>query len=334
MHKKMTVILIALFLLLMVTVILGFILFLILPADKHGTDEIIIINEGMSLGEVAKVLEDKALIRNKSLFILWVRVMGHSRRIKAGEYMMSRQMTPYNIIDIVTRGAIISHSVTIPEGYSLVQIAELFAEKGLVDKQEFLALAMNPDFIKKYGIPGQCSEGYLYPDTYQFGRGLSAQLIIDTMVTRFWESVSPYQELLNKSGMTWNEVITLASIVEKETGRGEERPIIASVFLNRLKKAMRLESDPTVIYGIENFNGNLTRDDLSTQTPYNTYIIRGLPPSPIANPGLNAIMAVLNPAQTDYLYFVSKNDGSHFFSKTLKEHNQAVTIYQKGKGRR
>lgn len=333
-HKKTTVIFFSLFLLLMVIIATGLVLFLFQPTDKQGPDQIIIIEEGMSLREVADVLEAKALIRNKTLFMLWARVMGHSRRIKAGEYMMSAQMTPRRIIEIITRGAIISHTVTIPEGYSVAQIAELFVQKGLVDKQEFLTLTVNPDFVKQCGISGRRLEGYLYPDTYRFGRGLSAKLVINTMVKRFWEMVSPYQDLLNESGMTWNEVVTLASIVEKETGREEERPIIASVFLNRLKKRMRLESDPTVIYGIEDFDGNLTRNDLSTKTPYNTYIIPGLPPGPIANPGLNAILAVLHPAQTDYVYFVSKNDGTHFFSKTLKEHDRAVRIYQKGKGRR
>ena len=153
------------------------------------------------------------------------------------------------------------------------------------------------------------------------------------MVTRFFKVVEPFKEAIEMSGITLPEIVTLASIVEKETGNAEERPIIASVFLNRLKKRMRLESDPTVIYGIDKFNGNLTRKDLLTKTPYNTYIIRGLPPGPIASPGSEAIKAVLFPADTGYLFFVSKNDGSHHFSKTLQEHNRAVIIYQKG-GRR
>jgi UPF0755 protein len=157
--------------------------------------------------------------------------------------------------------------------------------------------------------------------------------VIDVMVRRFWEVIEPMREMTDGADMTIEEVVTLASIVEKETGRAEERPIIASVFLNRLKKRMRLESDPTVIYGIENFNGNLTRKDLTQRTPYNTYVIRGLPVGPIGNPGFESIKAILLPARTDYLYFVSKNDGTHYFSKTLKEHNRAVNIYQK-KGRK
>ena len=321
--------------LLLLTIIISvLIFFLFQPASERGHDQVIIINEGMSLGDVATILAEERLIRNKPIFMLWARILGHSRRIKAGEYQMSHGMTPHNILEMLSRGTIISHAVTIPEGYSTTQIADLFAEKGLIHKQQFLELTKNRDFMKKYDISSPSLEGYLYPDTYQFGRGLSAELIIDTMVKRFRELVLPYKKSASESGMTWNEIITLASIVEKETGKAEERPLIASVFLNRLKKRMRIESDPTVIYGIENFNGNLTRKDLSKPTPYNTYVIWGLPPGPIANPGLDAIKAVLNPAQTDYLYFVSKNDGFHYFSKTLKEHNRAVQIYQKRKKKR
>ena len=155
--------------------------------------------------------------------------------------------------------------------------------------------------------------------------------VLDTMVKRFRQAVAPFAEKAKSMGMTLEDVLTLASIVEKETGRPEERPVIASVFLNRLRLGMRLESDPTVIYGIENFDGDLKRKDLSEKSPYNTYVIRGLTPGPIANPGLESIQAVIEPARTDYLYFVSRNDGSHHFSKTLAEHNRAVEIYQKRK---
>ena len=159
--------------------------------------------------------------------------------------------------------------------------------------------------------------------------GLSPVSILDAMIKRFRQIIEPLKARIGVLDMTLDDVITLASIVEKETGKAEERPLIASVFLNRLKRGMRLESDPTVIYGIEEFNGNLTKDDLAEPTSYNTYIIRGLPPGPIANPGLESIKAVLYPAKTDYLFFVSRNDGSHQFSKTLKEHNRAVRMYQK-----
>jgi UPF0755 protein len=334
MKTRTIIIIIVSFLFISAVVIAVFGLYLLRPAKGQGSDQTFVVQEGMSLSEVADELENQGLITHKTLFRIWAEVKGHSRQIKAGEYRLNGRMPPYRILEIITKGIIISHAVTIPEGYSVVQIAELFAGEGLVDKERFLKLAMDPQVVERYGISSPSLEGYLYPDTYQFSRGLSAELIIDTMVKRFWHLVSPYKELADESGMTWNEVITLASIVEKETGLAEERSLIASVFLNRLRKRMRLESDPTVIYGIENFNGNLTRRDLSTRTPYNTYMIRGLPPGPIANPGLESIEAVLNPAQTDYFYFVSKNDGSHHFSRTLSEHNQAVRAYQKKRNRR
>jgi UPF0755 protein len=331
MKKRVILISISLLFVFAAFIAVVFSLYLFRPLGKEGPDQIVVIREGMTLGDVADILEREGLITHKTLFRLWARILGQSRNIKAGEYQLSDQMTPHRILEIMTKGIIISHSVTIPEGYSAAQIAELLSQKGLVDKEKFLALIMDTHAIQQYGITGPSLEGYIYPDTYQFGRGLSVELIIDTMIKRFWQLVSSYEALVNKSGMTWNEVVTLASIVEKETGLAEERPLIASVFLNRLRKRMRLESDPTVIYGMESFNGNLTRKDLKTKTPYNTYVIRGLPPGPIANPGLDAIKAVLNPAQTEYLYFVSKNDGSHHFSKTLSEHNRAVRIYQKRK---
>jgi UPF0755 protein len=221
------------------------------------------------------------------------------------------------------------HSITIPEGYSLKQIADLLEESGLIKGDEFLSKTEDPDTTVRYALKSPTLEGYLYPDTYHFAKGQSASVLIDLMVSRFRQVTTPFMERVRFVGLTLHEVITLASIVEKETGRPEERPVIASVFLNRLMKGMRLESDPTVIYGIRDFNGNLTREHLSKSTPYNTYRISGLPPGPIANPGLESIKAVLYPAGTDYLFFVSRNDGTHHFSRTYQEHQTAVEMYQK-----
>ena len=313
----------------MAVIIVSFGLFFIKPAEKGGEDQVIIVREGMSLNEVASSLESGGIITNKTIFMLWTRLMGYSRMIKAGEYRLNSGMAPIRIMGILTRGIIITYPVTIPEGFSIEQIGEILSENSLVNKTSFVSLAYESSVLKKYGISGPSLEGYLYPDTYQLGRGLSPATVIDVMVNRFYEVVEPYSKRIEESGMIIEEVVTLASIVEKETGRAEERPLIASVFLNRIKKGMRLESDPTVIYGINDFTGNLTRNDLSEFTPYNTYIIRGLPLGPIANPGLESIKAVLYPSETDYLYFVSKNDGTHHFSRTLEEHNQAVEIYQK-----
>ena len=303
--------------------------FLISPAGKGGQDLLFIVPEGASLKEVALDLEEKKIISSKSFFLLWARFTGYSRIIKAGEYRLNSEMAPVKILTILGKGKVISHMVTIPEGFTSRQIAELLEKKGLVEKGRFLLLVRDKDLAGRYGIAGAGLEGYLYPDTYSFGRGMTAPSVVDVMVKRFKEVTAPFVERAEQIGMTFEDIVILASIVEKETGLAKERPVIASVFLNRLKRGIRLESDPTVIYGLAGFDGNLTRKDLSTPTPYNTYLIPGLPPGPIANPGLDAIKAVLFPAKTSYLYFVSKNDGSHYFSRTLAEHNRAVMIYQK-----
>ena len=307
--------------------------FLVQPARKIGPDQIFIVHKGATLREVICDLEKKGIIASKTPLLLWNRLSGQGTKIKAGEYRLNSSMAPLGVLQILSKGNIITHPVTIPEGFTIKQIAEELDKKGLADRAKFSSLAEDPDVVKSYGISGPSLEGYLYPDTYRFGRGQPAISIIDVMVKRFFEVTSPLKEMVGESGMTLQQVITLASLIEKETGQRGERPVIASVFLNRLKRGMRLESDPTVIYGIRDFNGNLTRKDLSESTPYNTYVIKGLPFGPIANPGEESIKAVLDPADTDYLYFVSKNNGSHHFSKTLREHNRAVKIYQR-KGRR
>jgi UPF0755 protein len=327
--KRIALTVTAILCLLMVVIIVGFGMFFTRPAKKGGINQVITIREGMSLKEVASALKGNGIITNKDLFMLWTRLLGNSRKIKAGEYLLNSGMAPVRIIEILTRGIIITYPVTVPEGFSIEQIGGILAANGLADKKLFVSLAHEPGVIKKYGISGPSLEGFLYPDTYQFGKGLPPSLIIDVMVKRFWEIAGPYMDRIKDLKMTVEEVVTLASIVEKEAGTAEEMPLIASVFLNRLRKGMRMESDPTVIYGMNDFTGNLTRKDLLESTPYNTYVIRGLPPGPISNPGLASIKAVLYPAETDYLYFVSKNDGTHYFSASIEEHNRAVWKYQK-----
>ena len=333
-RKRVVIILVGLVFLVMISLCVGMGLFLVTPAEKGGERQVVVVKEGLSLREAAGELEKKKVIKSRALFMLWARLMGQSRKIKAGEYRLSPGMAPVEILDLLTKGAVITYPVTIPEGYTMEQIAGLLHSEGLVEREEFLSIAHDRAVLDRNGIQGDSLEGYLYPDTYHLARGISASTAIETMVRRFWSLVGPLRNRALEMGMKMEEVIILASIVEKETGLAEERPTIASVFLNRLKRKMRLESDPTVIYGLRDFNGNLRREDLSNPTPYNTYVIRGLPPGPIANPGLEAIKAVLYPAETNYLYFVSRNDGSHQFSKTLSEHEKAVRIYQKNKRRR
>ena len=324
---------IGLFFLLVVSLSFGFGLFLVSPANKEGVNQVFVVKEGSSLKEVAGELEKGGLITNKTLFVLWARVKGYGKGVRAGEYSLSPAMAPIQLLEILRKGLVILHAVTIPEGFTRHQIADLLEAKGLADKKHFLELTQDEALLRQYGISGPSLEGYLFPDTYHFSRGTPTLAIIDTMVRRFRQEVTPLMEQARGTGTKFENVVILASIVEKETGRPEERPLIASVFLNRLRLGMRLESDPTVIYGMENFKGNLKKGDLMERTPYNTYVIHGLPPGPIANPGLDSIKAVIDPARSDYLYFVSKNDGSHHFSKTLAEHNRAVEVYQKRRGK-
>jgi UPF0755 protein len=330
-RKKLLLSIAASFFVLVILLAVGLGLCLVTPREKTGKEEVFIVREGLPLREITTELQDRRLIKNKTLFMFWARLMGYSRQIKTGEYALSPTMSPMEILEKLRKGMIMTHPVTIPEGFNMEQIALLLEEKGLVDKEAFLGLAKDPTTVRRFGVSGPSLEGYLYPDTYHFGRGVSSMSILETMVNHFWEVVLPYTKGLEKAGLEMEEVVILASIVEKETGLAEERPTIASVFLNRLKRGMRLASDPTVIYGLDAFDGNLRKADLSKKTPYNTYVIRGLPPGPIANPGLDSIKAVIFPEETDYLYFVSKNDGSHHFSKTLSEHNRAVETYQKKK---
>lgn len=311
-----------------VFILLYFGYFLMSPAGFDQAEEIFIVERGSGLRSVATQLEQRKLIKSKDLFTLWAVVKGGSRNIKAGEYSLNRSMAPVQIYTILTSGAVKTHPLTVPEGLTVQTIAGLFATKGLVDKEEFLSLAMDKGFAESHNIDGPSTEGYLFPDTYVLSKGMGARQILDLMINRFWQVFNSLVQGRDLP-MSIREIVTLASIVEKETGLAEERPVIASVFLNRLKKRMRLESDPTVIYDLKDFDGNLTKKHLQAPSPYNTYRHLGLPPGPIANPGRASLEAVLNPAQTSYLYFVSKNDGSHFFSSTLKEHNRAVVRYQK-----
>lgn len=303
------------------------------PADPEAAPRLFVVEQGWALPRVAGELEQAGIIADRRAFRLWARLKGAGGSIRAGEYNIGPNMSPAEILEELTSGSVVTHVVTVPEGYTVDQIAALLEAKGLVSsRSEITALLEDKGLMEAYELPGPTLEGYLYPDTYYFARGLRPRRMVEEMIRRFLEVARPLREHAAERGMDLKELVILASIVEKETGLASERPVIASVFLNRLDRGMRLESDPTVIYGLSEFDGNLTRKDLETPTSYNTYEIRGLPPGPIANPGIDSMKAVLDPADTDYLYFVSRNDGSHHFSRTLAEHNRAVWKYQKGGG--
>jgi len=284
---------------------------------------------GQGLKATAADLHGRGIIRNAFKFNLYARIKGFDKKIKAGEYRLKPSFSPQEILEIMVSGKVHLYKITIPEGYNLVQIAHMMPAAGLGMAKEFLAVANSSALAGEQNIPGDSFEGYLFPDTYHFPKGVSPEKIIQTMVRRFREVFTPaWEKRARERKMNKHQVVTLASIIEKETGAPSERPIISSVFHNRLRKNMRLASDPTVIYGIKDFDGNLTRKDLTTLTPYNTYKIKGLPPGPIANPGAKAIEAALYPVDTAYLFFVSKRDGTHHFSKTYQEHEKAVRKYQ------
>jgi UPF0755 protein len=224
------------------------------------------------------------------------------------------------------------HRLTVPEGLTVVQIADVIERAGLGAAPEVVARANDPAHARALGVAASGLEGYLFPDTYLFPRTVTVDGILAAMVARFRTVFTPeWERRAAELGLTTHQAVTLASIIEKETGDPAERPLIGSVFHNRLKRGMRLETDPTVIYGIKDFDGNLTRRHLETPTPYNTYIIKGLPPGPIANPGRESLQAALFPADSPYLFFVSRNNGTHQFSATLADHSQAVRRFQSPK---
>jgi UPF0755 protein len=299
------------------------------PASQHDNQVIFSVHSGENFNQMSRRLFDQRIIRQPLKFSWYARLKGLDKKIKAGEYVLSASLTPKQILSAMIRGKVALYKVTIPEGYNLYQIAVLLSQNKIMTEKVFIQKATDVSFVTKKGIEAQTFEGYLFPETYHFPKDVSPDKIIATMVRRFHEVYLPeWKQRAEELNMTVHQIVTLASIIEKETGAAFERPLISSVFHNRLKRGMRLASDPTVIYGIKDFNGNLTRRDLKKKTPYNTYRIRGLPPGPIANPGKASIKAALYPAKTDYLYFVSKKDSTHQFSTNLKDHNRAVRKYQ------
>lgn len=287
------------------------------------------LTPGTSLSRVAIDLHKAGVLRNALSLKLIARWKKQSGQVQSGTYRFYEAATPQQILQRLVSGDVEKVDLTIPEGFSLSQIISRIAELGYGDQNRLTQLAHDPTFISSLNIQASSLEGYLYPETYLFTPGIDESQLLKMMASQFHLQIT--QKLLEKAksqNLNLHTLVTLASIIEKETGKTEEMPLISSVFHNRLKRGIQLQTDPTVIYGIKNFDGNLTRKHLQTKTPYNTYMIRGLPPGPIASPGLNALQAAAEPLATNYLYFVAKGDGTHQFSATLKEHNLAVRKYQ------
>ncbi|MBW2288109.1 MAG: endolytic transglycosylase MltG [Deltaproteobacteria bacterium] len=300
------------------------------PVAAGAEPVIFTVHPGETLKTVASRLESEGLVRNRRVVEWFGRYHELGNKLRTGEYWVSAAETPGEILATLTTGQVATYELAIPEGFTAAMIARRIEVAKLGNAEEFLAWVHDPKSAEVHGVEGATLEGYLFPETYRLPKGLGTRETAGVLVSQFltvWKELEPRAR---EQKISMKDLVTLASIIEKETGVAEERPLIAAVFLNRMRRGMRLETDPTVIYGIPNFDGNLRRRDLENpDNPYNTYKIPGLPPGPIANPGRGALEAVLAPATVDSLFFVSKNDGTHVFSDTYAEHERRVDEYQR-----
>ncbi len=296
------------------------------------------IPEGASAYQIADYLEENGLVPSRWLFLLAARIKGVEGSLKYGKYELSPSMSSFEILDALREGTQEGHLITIPEGYTVAQTARLLVQDGSIDSQSFLEAANDPDLAAELGLPvGEnpdllfLMEGFLFPDTYQITEGMTGSDLVRIMAGRFsevWAEVSGDQTFPPEEVF---DLVNVASIAEQEAVVPEERPLIAGVVFNRLKKGMRIDCDATIAYGLNKLGMRLRTADLKSDTPYNSRIYAGLPPGPIGNPGRAALQAALSPQETDFLYYVSRNDGTHQFSKTLREHNRAVNKYQRNR---
>lgn len=292
---------------------------------------IINIKRGHSLTRVARDFENLGLIKEPRIFSKVGQFYGYANRIKYGEYLIEPGDTYKSLLNKIVSGLNYKHEITFIEGDHLYKYAQNVEDKGLGSKSEFLRLVRDRELIESLlGESLSSLEGYLFPDTYFFTKEDGTRGIVIAMVRRFFEETKKLD--FSQQALSRHQIVTLASIIEKETGAPFERSLISSVFHNRLKKKMRLQTDPTIMYGILEKTGrevtNIRKKDILAPTAYNTYVILGLPPGPIANPGIESLRAALNPAQSDYLFFVSRNDGTHVFTSTYSEHKKAVAKFQ------
>jgi UPF0755 protein len=301
------------------------------PVRPHGGGQkamVLQVPPGTSLARMAQELEKGGVIGSADSFALYGRLRGAQARIQSGAYELNDGFPPAEILRRMIAGEVYVERFAVPEGYSIHQLAEMLRQRSILDPKEFLAACRDQALLAEYGISGSSAEGYLFPSTYDLPPGISAEAAVRLMLDKFRQVYDErFAQRVAAQKLSRHQLVTLASLVEKEARMPEERALIASVFHNRLRRGMPLQSDPTAVYGLRAFGGTVTARDVRRSTPYNTYLIRGLPPGPIGNPGAEALEAVLNPARTPHLYFVARQDGSHFFSSTLDEHNKGVTRY-------
>lgn len=298
----------------------------------EGAEQFVEIPSGTGPVSIGRRLKDAGVIRDEPGFRAALVLSGSGRRLQAGEYRFDRPMTVRDVVAKIARGDVYLRPITFREGLTIRQMAELFESKGFGPASAFIEAARNGRLIHGIDPDARDLEGYLFPDTYALPRQTTAAQLVARMVAGFEQALTPaVREQAAARGLGVRQLVTLGSIVEKETGKAEERPLVASVYSNRLRIGMGLQCDPTVIYALERagrYTGNLTREDLRFDSPYNTYRYAGLPPGPIAAPGLASLEAAANPPSVPYLYFVSRNDGTHAFASSLDEHNRNVFEYQ------
>lgn len=309
----------------------GYVHFLAPPSwERHA--KVVTLQAGTGFQDITRILEENGIVRDRRSFYLLAKIKEAIPKVKAGEYEMNTVMTPGEVLSKLLRGDVIKYPITIPEGFSLFQIGEVLHQAGVCNKKNFLEKSRDPSFMTSLELDGENLEGYLFPDTYNFPKGFGEESAIRQMVSRFKNVYTSLAKRAEQLGLSRKDVVILASMIEKEAADDQERRLISAVFHNRLHRGMALQSDPTAVYGVKSErirNERITRQDLQRKTPYNTYKFSGLPKGPIANPGFKSLYAVLYPADVNYLYFVSKNDRTHYFSSTLQEHNRAVAKYQR-----
>jgi UPF0755 protein len=287
-----------------------------------------VVEQGQSIKSVARDLKQQNLVRSEAFFFLLTRITGKSRSIKSGHYDLRGDLRSTQILHILSRGIVSTRKFTIPEGFTMKQIGSYLEEKGITTAEEFHLACYNRDILTAYGIPFESAEGFLFPDTYIVAQDLRAEQLVRIMIEKFFANLKNLQESgINEAEL--RKLVIIASLVEKEAKVDDERGLIAAVFYNRLSRGKRLESCATVQYALGGTKKRLLYSDLRIDSPYNTYRHSGLPPGPIANPGFSSLSAALHPADVDYLFFVSKRDGSHYFSSTYQEHLKAIDRYNK-----
>jgi len=313
----------------LLTLLVWYLFCLFVPVGSGKNPRDISFPTGSGIRKLAQELKTAGIVRSSWHFILVARLRGEARLLKAGDYRFNDAMTTADILHKLVSGDVDYRRFALPEGYSIFQAAELLEQRGYFKKDAFLEKCRDKSLLGRLGIRADSVEGYLYPATYNLGRNETAEQLIEEMVGQFKKAYARIEGEAGKPELPRSEIMTLASIIEKEAVAPEEKPLIASVFYNRLSLGMPLQSDPTAVYSIRAFAGKVTKADILRHTPYNTYLIPRLPPGPIGNPGADAIRAALFPARTSYLYFVARQNGTHQFSRTLEEHNRAVANYLK-----